>query len=132
MVAIDMSRMLQFAAVVLLSASMADEHKGAAFRVAPGSGACFVDYHDTDIVASVPAKFFADYNAEHQTAQDELPICKKYVVVTNEANGHTVTARIVDDFDTTAYTIGFPSAPMAALGNGDVVNTIDNVKWHLE
>ncbi|KAJ6465267.1 hypothetical protein C8R45DRAFT_1106917 [Mycena sanguinolenta] len=132
MVAIDMSRMLQVVALVLLSASVAEEHEGSAFRVGPGMGACLVTYHDNDIVAAVPAQFFKDYNAQHKTPQDELPICKKYVVVTNEANGHTVTARIVHDFDSTDYTIGFPSAPMKALGNGDVVNTIEKVKWHLE
>lgn len=86
-----------------------------------------------------------------RTAQDPLPICNKYVVVTNESkvsgfnsqciltgrseNEHTVTARIVDDFsydpDSPQHTIGFPSAGMKELGNGDVVNFIEKVKWHL-
>ncbi|KAJ6473716.1 hypothetical protein C8R45DRAFT_935832 [Mycena sanguinolenta] len=132
MVAIDMARMLQLAAVVLLSASVAEEHEGSAFRVAPGTGACGVAYHDNDIVASVPAKFFADYNKEHKTSQNPIPICNKYVVVTNEANGHTVIARIVDDFTSPDHTIGFPSAPMKVLDNGVVVDIIEKVKWHLE
>ncbi|KAJ7312670.1 hypothetical protein DFH08DRAFT_973205 [Mycena albidolilacea] len=130
MVAIDMSRMLQFAAVVLLSASVAEEHEGSAFRIQPGNGACLVPYHDDDIVAAVPAQFFAEYNAEHGTPQNQLPICNKYVVVTNEANGHTVTARIVDDFDDskpTSHIIGFPSAPMGKLGNGNVVDFIEKL-----